>query len=97
MDNNILTLESEPIALLMQTIRKSMKTADRMLDGYTPPFQGDRYLTDREISEKLHVSRRTLQEYRNNGILPYILFGGKVLYRERDIQNLLDKNYREAY
>ena len=34
--------------------------------------------TDKEVSQILKISRRTLQEYRNDGVLPYILLGGKV-------------------
>ena len=60
-------------------------------------LDGERYLTDREVSEILKVSRRTLQEYRNDGIMPYILLGGKVLYRERDLEELLEKCYHPAY
>ena len=39
----------------------------------------------------------TLQDYRNNGVIPYIQLGGKILYRESDIQKILMANYREAY
>ena len=46
---------------------------------YRPLLDGERYLTDREVAQILKVSRRTLQEYRNGGVLPYILLGGKVL------------------
>ena len=38
-------------------------------------------------------SKRTLQEYRHAAILPYFIIGGKVLYRESDIQALLESNY----
>ena len=57
---------------------------------------GERYMTDKEVSQTLKISRRTLQEYRNEKILPYIIFGGKVLYRESDIQETLQRNYRKA-
>ena len=33
--------------------------------------------------------RRTLQDYRSNGILPYIQVGGKILYRASDIERTL--------
>ena len=46
---------------------------------------------------RLQLSRRTLQDYRNNGVIPYIQLGGKILYRESDIQKILMANYREAY
>ena len=79
-------------------------TLDRLLDGIEnfvansrPTLGGERFLTDREVSERLKVSRRTLQDYRNNGVIPYIQLGGKILYRESDIQKILMANYREAY
>ena len=53
--------------------------AVRISESYRPPLDGERYLTDGEVSELLRVSRRTLQEYRNNRVLPFILLGGKVL------------------
>ena len=52
---------------------------------------GEHYLTDRELSERLKISRRTLQDYRNNGILPYRQLGGKILYRKSDIEGVLQK------
>ena len=48
---------------------------DRLLDGIEnfmansrPTLGGERFLTDREVSARLKVSRRTLQDYRNNGV-----------------------------
>ena len=67
-----------------------------MLNGY-PPEYAHRYMNDSELANYLKVSRRTLQEYRNNGILPYYQIGGKILYRESDIEELLEKNRQEAF
>jgi len=38
-----------------------------------------------------------LQEYRNNGILPYYQLGGKILYKESDVEKLLEDNYCKAF
>ena len=46
---------------------------------------------------RLKVSRRTLQDYRNNGIIAYYQLGGKILYKESDIERMLAANYREAF
>jgi excisionase family DNA binding protein len=46
-----------------------------------------------EVSHRLKVSRRTLQDYRDNGTLPYFKLGGKVLYRESDLEALLQRCY----
>lgn len=59
-------------------------------------MNGERFLTDSELSVMLKISRRTLQEYRNEGKLPYIRLGGKVLYRESDIERMLQDGYRKV-
>ena len=91
------SMDSGALADAMQSVRRSLKMADRLAGSYIPPMGGERYLTDRDMAERLHVSRRTLQQYRHEGILPYFLFGGKTLYRESDVQKVLERNYRKAY
>ena len=70
---------------------------DRVLEKRQPSAYGDELLTDKEVAYLLKVSRRTLQDYRNNGILPYTQVGGKILYRASDIEKTLMKGYKEAY
>ena len=61
------------------------------ISGKLPPAVG----RGTEVAELLRVSRRTLQEYRNNRVLPFILLGGKVLYPESGLRELLEANYRK--
>jgi hypothetical protein BACCOPRO_01382 len=49
------------------------------------------------VSARLKVSRRTLQDYRNTGMIAYYQLGGKILYKESDIERMLAANYREAF
>lgn len=56
-----------------------------------PVLNGERYITDSELAEKLKLTRRTLADYRMNGRLPYYKVGGKLLYKEKDILVLLEK------
>ena len=65
-------------------------------EGYRPMLNGERYLTDDETSRVLKISRRTLQEYRSSGRIPFVLLGGKVLYRESDLEALLQECYHPA-
>lgn len=94
-NNDVFTMEDEPIASVMQDMRKGSKWLSAFLESYRPPLDGERYLTDSEVSELLRVSRRTLQEYRNNRVLPFILLGGKVLYPETGLREVLEENYRK--
>ena len=66
--------------------------------GDRPPvLNGERYITDCELAEQLKLTRRTLAEYRINGKLPYYKIGGKLLYKEKDILALLERNRVEAF
>ena len=49
------------------------------------------------MSAWLKVSRRTLQDYRNNGMIAYYQLGGKILYKESDIEKMVMSGYRNAY
>ena len=41
----------------------------------------------------LHISLRTQQTLRSNGILPFSRIGGKIYYLRHDIQKILADNY----
>lgn len=93
--NQLLTHESKSIDTAMQSLKKANNWLSSFIESYSPPLDGERYLTDKELSEFLKLSRRTLQEYRKQGILPYIILCGKTLYPESEIQALLTGNYRK--
>ena len=54
-------------------------------------FDGELFLTGKEVCERLYISPRTLQDYRDKKIIPYTQFAGKILYKESDLERLLDK------
>ena len=85
-----LTQVSEELAQINQVVM-DLSAATRPLLG------GEYFITDGELSTLLKVSRRTLQQWRTDGIIPYYNIGGKVLYRESDVQVLLDSFYIRAY
>ena len=97
MSNEVMTRHSEWISHIVSHLNRMVDDFERIVKNYRPMLSGERFLTDKELCAKLQLSRRTLQDYRNNGIIPYIQLGGKILYRESDIEKILMANYREAY
>lgn len=96
MENSVITKDNERIKDFFRSLDKMLDKIETALSDYRPTLKGERFLTDTQVSERLKVSRRTLQEYRTEGRIPYTHFGGKTLYRESDIQKILDKGYRKA-
>ena len=97
MIQTVLNEDHEIIVEVLKTIRQSMRKADKLAVWSNFLLKGEMFLTDREFVARLHISKRTLKEYRHAAILPYFIIGGKVLFRESDIQALLESNYRNHH
>ena len=95
--NELITLRTEGMTDAMQSMKDIESQFDKVTSNYRPLLDGERYLSDVEVSHRLKISRRTLQEYRDNGMIPYFKLGGKVLYRESDLERVLQECYHPAY
>ena len=93
MAHDLLTRESPEIIRFFQDIGHITELLRSEPDRYRPVLNGDRYITEAELSE----SRRTLVEHRTTGLIPYYRLGGRILYKEKDIIKLLDENRLEAF
>ncbi|MTU29589.1 helix-turn-helix domain-containing protein [Parabacteroides merdae] len=82
---------------LLQSLDKALPYIEYVLKNNKPVFEGERYLTSEELCSILKISRRTLQYYRDNGLLSFIQLPGKVLFRESDIRKVLEDRLRSAY
>jgi hypothetical protein len=55
-------------------------------------FDKDEKLLDNtDLCFMLHVSKRTLQRYRREGKLPYILLGQKIYYKTSDVREFVER------
>lgn len=52
-----------------------------------------KWLDNQEVCDILGISKRTLQEYRAKGLLPFGRIKNKLFYKPEDVQRLLDLNY----
>lgn len=89
-------VEDKQILDFIREIDKAIEEAKEAFKDYRPLFNGDRWISDKEAAALLKVSRHTLFTYRQKGLLPYVLLCGKILYRERDLEELLQRNYVPA-
>ena len=95
--SEIITRDGELVTRFISMLDRLQDGLDRLDENCKPVFDGELYLTDKEVSERLKISRRTLQEWRNSGKIEFIQFEGKILYTESAIQRVLDKYYQKAW
>ena len=88
-----LNMDSDEMQVVLSAIRSVSKRIKDVAETYKPLFGGEHFLTGKEVCEWLYISPRTLQDYRDKGIIPYTQFAGKILYKVSDLERLLEENY----
>jgi hypothetical protein len=65
----------------------------------TPHTQtlSEQWLDIQDTCNALRVSKRTLQSYRDNGVLPFSQIGGKIYFKVGDIEKHLENHYKPAF
>lgn len=90
---DLLTNDTQEIIAHQEMITQLKKRIEIILKNYRPVMNGEIYLSGEDVCKLLHISKRTLQQHRDDTILPYIQIGGKIIYKESDILHILEKNY----
>ena len=89
-----LNMETDEMQLVVSALRGVGKRIVEVADTHKPLFAGELFLTGKEVCERLYISPRTLQDYRDRKIIPYTQFAGKILYKASDLERMLEENYK---
>lgn len=76
MSNQLITESNERINFFLSLDSLSL-ALERIFSSRKPTLNGESFYTDEELSMKLKISRRSLQDYRNEGRIPYVKLGGE--------------------
>ena len=90
-----LNMEADDMQVVLSAISGVSKRIKEVAQTHKPLFGGEHFLTGKEVCERLYISPRTLQDYRDRRIIPYRQFAGKILYKVLDLERLLEKNFKK--
>lgn len=57
----------------------------------------EKWLDNQQVCKILRVSTRTLQDYRDQGVLSFSQYGKKIYYRADDIELHLENHYVKSW
>lgn len=89
----VITKDMEEVQAYFEALERSMLYVDNVTANFRPAMNGEVYLTGEDVCRILHITTRTLQDYRAQRIIPFIALPGKTLYRQSDILRMLEENY----
>lgn len=78
----------------LQILAEAARANHRMLEleRYFFPAGHTGWIDNSAVCQWLNISKRTLQYYRNCGILPYTIMGNKCYYKPEDVKAIFDRN-----
>lgn len=96
MHEDIITRDSNVFKELRHNIVLAIQAVDILIDTHRPSIGKEVYLTSEEVRSIFGLSKRSLQNYRDNRQIPYTSIGGKILYPQSAIYKLLESRYVRA-
>ena len=90
-----LSIDADEMQVVLSAISSVSRRIKEVAQTHKPLFGGEHFLTGKEVCERLYISPRTLQDYRDRKIIPYTQFAGKILYKVLDLERLLEKNFKK--
>lgn len=88
----ILDRKSTDIASFFTDVDELLYIIGQALKNRTPHLNGEKFLSNSDVCRMLHISSRTLQDWRNTGKISFIQIKGKILYKESEIRKWLEQN-----
>ena len=83
---------------ILKALHREVKDVSILIAEITAPYkalqQATKWLDQQEACQLLNISKRTLQQYRDDGLIPFIKLERKILFRESDIVKVLEDNYQ---
>jgi len=99
----VITIENQAFSKLLnnlenltheiRTLNQNSKPNENLTKPKEKLASNDQWLDNEDVCKLLRVTKRTLQNYRDNFVLPYSQIGKKILYKASDVQKVLEKNY----
>ncbi len=60
-------------------------------------YSNTEWLTSEEVCQMLKISKKTLQNYRDKGIIPFSKIANRTYYKRADIENCLEESYSSVF
>jgi MerR family transcriptional regulator, repressor of the yfmOP operon len=86
----VITITSEAFQKIQSDISEISKSISS--SNNKQPLS-ENWLDIADVCQVLHISKRTLQSYRDNGTLSYSQIGGKIYFKASDIEEHLQSHY----
>lgn len=86
----VIAIQKSTLDGMKKELKALLELTENSTQKYTPIFKGEQWLDNQEVCLMMNITKRTLQNYKNKGLLPYSKLNRKNYYKLSDVQALLE-------
>ncbi len=86
----VIAIEKSALEGMKNDIKELLELTENVTRKYSPIFKQEKWLDNQEVCLMMNITKRTLQTYKDKGLLPYSKLNRKNYYKLSDVQALLE-------
>ncbi|MDM1047678.1 helix-turn-helix domain-containing protein [Sphingobacterium hotanense] len=89
----IIAIQKSALDGMKNELEALLELTENATRKYSPIFKGEQWLDNQEVCLMMSITKRTLQTYKDKGLLPYSRLNRKNYYKRSDVQALLETGH----
>ncbi len=86
----VIAVQKSALDGMKNDIKELLELTENATRQYTSIFIEEKWLDNQEVCLMMNITKRTLQTYKDKGLLPYSQLNRKNYYKLSDVQALLE-------
>ena len=86
----VIAIQKSALDEMKNELWELLEMTENVVQKYTPIFKEEKWLDNQEVCLMMNITKRTLQTYKDKGLLPYSRLNRKNYYKRSDVQALLE-------
>lgn len=86
----VIAIQKSAFDGIKNELRELLEMTEKVTRKYTPIFKAEKWLDNQEVCLMMNITKRTLQTYKDKGLLPFSKLNRKNYYKLSDVQALLE-------
>ena len=86
----VIAIQKSALDEMKKELKTLLELTENATKKYTSIFKEEKWLDNQEVCLMMNITKRTLQTYKDKGLLPYSKLNRKNYYKISDVQALLE-------
>ena len=86
----VIAIQKSALDRMNNELKAILQLTENATKKYSQIFKSEKWLDNQEVCLMMNITKRTLQTYKDKGLLPYSKLNRKNYYKLSDVQTLLE-------